>query len=184
VESNRLLTTATATPADVTDDPPQARWLMAVVRVGVALLWIQNLSWKAPPDFGKNSGGGLYKWAKFAVDKPVFGPYARFVEHVVLPNFTVFGWLTLLVEAGLGAFLLVGLATRLWALIGIAQSVAIALSVLNAPHEWHWAYFLMILAHVALFATAAGRSFGVDGVLRPTWRASSGRVARVLLRVS
>ncbi|WP_367115274.1 TQO small subunit DoxD [Actinophytocola sp.] len=90
----------------------------------------------------------------------------------------------MLVEAGIGAFLLVGLATRLWALIGAAQSVVIALSVLNAPHEWPWAYYLMILIHLAFFATMAGRAYGVDGVLRPSWQASSHPLARVLVRLS
>ena len=58
------------------------------------------------------------------------------IENVVLPNFTLFGYLTLLAEASLGAFLLVGLATRFWALVGIAQTVAITLSVLNGPNEF------------------------------------------------
>jgi len=40
------------------------------------------------------------------------------------------------------------------------------------------------LVHLALFATAAGRSFGVDGVLRPTWLESNGRLAGLLARVS
>lgn len=102
----------------------------------------------------------------------------------MLPHFTVFAWMTLLVEASLGAFLLIGLATRLWALVGVGQSVAIMLSVLNSPNEWEWSFYLMILAHVALFATAAGRSFGLDGVLRPGWQRSEGRLPRLLLRLS
>lgn len=69
-------------------------------------------------------------------------------------------------------------------MIGIGQTLAIMLSVLNAPHEWHWAYYLMLLAHVALFATAAGRHFGVDGVLRPTWEQSPSRLSRLLMRLS
>jgi len=102
----------------------------------------------------------------------------------VLPNFTFFGWLVLLVEAALGAFLVIGLATRFWALIGIAQTVVIALSVLNAPHEWYWSYLLMLLVHVALFATAAGRYAGLDGLLRPEWELSRSRTARWLVRAS
>ncbi len=50
------------------------------------------------------------------------------------------------------------------------------MSVLNAPNEWEWSYYLMILAHIGIFATAAGRAYGLDGVLRPIWR-SSGRPA-------
>ena len=70
----------------------------------------------------------------------------------MLPNFAFFGWMVLLVEASLGAFLLIGLATRFWAVIGVAQTVVIMLSVLNAPHEWYWSHLLMLLVHLALFA--------------------------------
>jgi thiosulfate dehydrogenase [quinone] large subunit len=157
---------------------------IAAVRVGVALLWIQNVSWKVPPDFGKNSGGGLYNWTREAVEHEVLAPWAWFVEHVVIPNFSLFGWLTLLVEGALGAFLLIGLATRFWALAGVAQTLVITLSVLRAPNEWHWSYFLMLLIHVALFATAAGRFYGIDGLLRPAWSRSSHPVARLLVRAS
>jgi thiosulfate dehydrogenase (quinone) large subunit len=173
-----------AAPASALDDSRATRWLVGAVRVGVALLWIQNVYWKVPPDFGRSRNADLYQFTRDAVDHPVLAPYAFLVEHVVLPNFTFFGWMTLLVETSLGAFLLIGLATRLWALVGAAQSLVIALSVLQAPGEWHWAYYLMIGAHLMLFAVAAGRAGGLDGVLRPVWRASGGRLARLLLRVS
>src|SRR6266498_933418 len=87
-------------------------------------------------------------------------------------------------ESSLGAFLLIGLATRLWALVGVAQSLVIALSVLNAPGVWHWAYYLMIAAHLMLFAVGAGRCGGLDGVLRPVWQASHSRWSRLLVRAS
>ncbi|MGW4475051.1 TQO small subunit DoxD [Nonomuraea sp. NPDC004354] len=159
--------------------------MMAFVRVAVACLWIQNSGWKTPgDDFGRMGRRGLYLFTGYAVEHPVFPPFTWLVEHVVLPNFVIFGWLTLLVETSLGAFLLAGLATRLWALIGIGQSLAITFSVLYAPHEWHWSYFLMILAHVALFATAAGRFYGADGLLRPSWERSPNLAARWLVRFS
>lgn len=176
---------------DVTPDavplPPSRlnRALLAIVRIGVGLLWLQNVGWKTPPDFGRGDPpGGLYLSASYAVSHEVLRPYAWLMERFVLPNFTFFGWIVLLVEAALGAFLLIGLATRFWALIGIAQTVVIALSVLNAPHEWYWSYSLMLLVHVALFATAAGRYAGLDGVLRPGWQLSSSWAARLLVRVS
>jgi thiosulfate dehydrogenase [quinone] large subunit len=68
--------------------------------------------------------------------------------------------------------------------VGLMQTVAITLSVLNAPHEWHWSYYLMFLAHLAIFATAAGRWFGVDGVLRPSWLRSTGPIAKTLVVMS
>ncbi|NDL58160.1 TQO small subunit DoxD [Phytoactinopolyspora mesophila] len=160
-------------------------WLLAVVRVGVAMMWIDNTSWKRPPDFGEGDPPSmLYRWTLMGVEHEVFGPYAWFLENIVLPNFTVFGWLVLIVEASLGAFLLVGLLTRAFAVVGMVQSVAIAMSTLNAPHEWYWAYLLMFLAHLALFATAAGRYVGLDGVLRPIWLPRDSRLARLLEKVS
>ncbi|MBA2365131.1 MAG: DoxX family membrane protein [Actinobacteria bacterium] len=155
-----------------------------VTRIVLGLLWIQNSGWKTPPDFGRNAGSGLYKFTRFAVEHEVFAPYAFIVRELILPNFVVFGWLVLIVEASLGAFLLLGLATRLWALVGVAQSLAIALSVLNAPGEWSWAYYLMIAAHLAIFAAAAGRHWGLDSVLRPAWARSDSRLARLLLKAS
>ena len=163
-------------------DPNAVRinpWLLGLFRAGIALLWIENVQWKRPPDFSS-----LEKFTTYAVDYPVLAPWSWIVEQLVLPNMAIFGWITILTEASLGAFLLVGLCTRFFALVGMAQTVAITLSVLNAPHEWEWAYYLMFLAHLALFATAAGRSVGLDGLLRPTWRASTNRLAPILMRLS
>ncbi len=99
-----------------------ARIGLAFLRIAVGLLWIQSAGWKAPPDFGRDSGSGLFRYTNYAVDYPVFAPFSWLIENVVLPNFTFFGYLTLLAEASLGAFLLVGLATRFWAAVGIAQT--------------------------------------------------------------
>lgn len=147
-------------------------------------MWFVNAGWKRPPDFGEDAGKGLYRFTSDAVEHEVFGPFAWVVDNVVLPNFTAFGWLVLLTEAALGAFLLLGLFTRFWALVGVAQSVAIALSVLNAPDEWPWSYYLMIAANLSLYATAAGRYFGLDGVLRPLWSQRPTRASRLALRCS
>lgn len=159
--------------------------LIALVRAGVALMWIQAAGWKVPPRFGDDEAPtGLRRWTEFAVTHEVFPPYTWMVENVVLPNFVLFGWAVLVVEACLGAFLLVGLLTRFWAVIGLAQTLAITFSALNAPHEWPWAYVLMFLAHLALFATAAGRHYGLDGVLRADWQRSDRRSASWLVRAS
>ena len=166
------------------DSGRATRAVIAAVRISVALLWIQNLNWKIPPDFGRDRNTDLYAFVQDAVKYPVVPPYSWLVEHVVLPNFTIFGYLTLLTEFGIGVFLLVGLLTRAWAVIGLGQSLAITFSVLNTPGEWHWSYFLMIAAHLTLLATAAGRTAGLDGLLRPGWRASDRRWARWALIAS
>lgn len=160
------------------------RGVLAVVRVATAVLWIGQVAWKVPPHFGEGAPeedpDDLYQWTSHAVEDPVFAPYTWVVEQLVLPNFAVFGWLVLLAESALGAFLLIGLATRFWAVVGVAQSLAIMLSVGNAPGEWIWTYVLMMLLHAAIFAAAAGRCYGLDGVLRPLWQRSGSRTSRLL----
>jgi thiosulfate dehydrogenase (quinone) large subunit len=156
-----------------------SRIIPAVIRIALGILWASNAGWKRPPEFES-----LHRFTSFAVSHPVFPPYSWLVDNAILPNFAFFGWLVLLVEAALGAFLLVGLATRFWAVVGMLQTTAIALSVLNAPNEWEWSYYLMFLAHLAIFAAAAGRVAGLDGLLRARWRASQGLLARALVRAS
>lgn len=160
------------------------QWAIAAARIVLGLLWLQNSGWKTPPDFGMNAEGGLYKFTMHAVENEVFAPYTFVVRELVLPNFVLFGWMVLIVEASLGGFLLIGLATRFWALVGVAQSAAIALSVLATPGEWSWSYYLMIAGHLAIFGVAAGRFGGLDGVLRPVWERGDSRIGRLLLQVS
>jgi thiosulfate dehydrogenase (quinone) large subunit len=105
----------------------------------------------------------------------------------VAPNIVVFGWGVLLVELALATFLLAGLATRLWAAVGAVQGLAIGLSVAVAPGEWGWSYWLLVAAHVAVAAApAAGRTAGLDGVVRAVVRPERagpfGPVARAYLR--
>lgn len=160
------------------------RAILAAVRITVGLLWLVNAGWKRPPDFGEESGRGLYRFTTDAVEHEVFAPFAWIVREIVLPNFRAFGWGVLVVEATLGAFLVLGLFTRFWALVGVAQSLAIAFSVLNAPNEWPWSYYLMVAVNLVLFATAAGRAGGLDGVLRPIWVRRQTRLSREALRWS
>ena len=155
---------------------------LASLRLLFGALWLSSVNWKVPPDFGKGDNpGGLYAFTLDAVNHPVFGPYEFFVEEVLLPNFKFFGWVTLLTEATLGALLLLGLATRLGALVGMGMSTAILLSVAHAPNEWPWSYYMMVIAHIVLLATAAGRAYGLDGViLRGNKAADHARAQTVL----
>ena len=137
---------------------------LAGVRILLGLMWLYNVSWKRASDFGETAGNGLYKYTKYAVDYPVFPPYSWIVENLVLPNFTLFGYTVLITETALAVLLLTGTAVRLAALLGIGQSLAIALSVAYAPAEWPWSYWLMIGAHVAILVSPAGRALAVDAV--------------------
>jgi thiosulfate dehydrogenase [quinone] large subunit len=138
---------------------------LAVLRIVVGITWLHEAQWKTPPEFS-----GLSFWLNQPLEHPTFGPWNTLIETVILPNLTLFGWVTLLTEASLGAFLIVGLGTRLWAAVGVLQASAITLSVISVPDEWSYAYYLLVAAHVALLFGAGGRSLGIDGVLRERWK--------------
>ncbi|WP_148612949.1 Rv1678 family membrane protein [Nocardioides rubriscoriae] len=146
------------------DNPRAQSIAFTVLRVLLGLMWLYNVSWKRAPDFGKDAGSGLYKFTTYAVDYPVLAPYAWVTDHLILPVFPVFGWVVLIAETALAVMLLTGTLVRLAALIGLAQSLAIGLSVAYAPHEWPWSYFLMVGAHLVLIFAVAGRVLGTDGV--------------------
>ncbi len=137
---------------------------LAGLRILVGALWLFNVVWKRPPDFGKAADRGLYRFTKDAVDHPVFPPYSWLVEHLVLPHFTPFGYGVLAAETALAVLLLTGTLVRLAALLGVAQSLAIGLSVARTPGEWPWSYWMLIGIHVVLLLTAAGSVAAVDAV--------------------
>lgn len=182
-----MTTTTRTTRASVINEIETGRptrAVLAAVRIAVGLMWLQNVNWKRPPDFGQAAHDGLYQYTSDAVKHPVLGAFSWLVQHVIFPNFALFGWGVLIAEFCLGAFLLVGFLTRFWAAIGILQTIAITLSVLNTPGEWQWSYYLMFAAQFVILATAAGRVAGVDGLLRPRWSLGSGRPARIAMALS
>jgi uncharacterized membrane protein YphA (DoxX/SURF4 family) len=140
-------------------------WAIGTMRIVVGLLWLANIEWKRPSDFGLDNKNGLYKYVSSAVENPVFGPYKWFVENVVMKNYRTFGWITLITEMLLAALLIIGFKTRWISLVGVGLSVSIALSVLNydKAYEWPWSYYLMVAAHLLLWACNAGTHLGVDG---------------------
>lgn len=82
-------------------------------------------------------------------------------NDVILPNFDVFQWIITAVELGVGAALILGIASRGAALVGLGQQLFLQLVYLSSsrwtfeqPHEW---VPLLILALVP-----AGRVWGLD----------------------
>jgi thiosulfate dehydrogenase [quinone] large subunit len=176
----------TRNPMSMTNDLATgraARWTTLLLRCAVAYLWLENLDWKRPPFFGANDRSGLWAFTNGAIEYPVWDPFSAVITSLIIPNFGPFGWGVYLAEIALGVFLLLGLATRFWALVGVVQSFVIYLTIGAQPHEWPWTYVLMMLAHLALFTLAAGRVAGVDAVLRRRLPAdgSGSRWRRLLL---
>ena len=141
-------------------------WALAALRIFMGVLWLANLSWKLPPDFGRDDPEGLLYNFRLAEEHAVFGFLQTFMREVVIPSFTAFGWLVFVVEALIGALLVLGLFTRLAALAGFVQALLITLLVVRAPDEWFWTYAMFLAIHAVLFVTPAARRLSLDAVLR------------------
>lgn len=155
--------------------------VLGVARIGLGLLWLANLHWKVPPHFGEDTGGGLYKYSVSVSRHSPFAPFTWVMEEIILPNFQLFGWFTLIIETVLAALLVIGYRTKLVALLGAAMTVPIMLSVIyyDKADEWSWSYLLMIIGHLFAYASDAGSHLGLDGVLRRD-ASSARRASRTL----
>jgi hypothetical protein len=132
------------------------RWVPDVLRWTAGLLWLSNAGWKVPPNFGRSGDEcrSLCRYIEDGVDHPVLPGSSWVFENLFVPNLTVFGWTTVLLEVALAALLISGRHLRVAAVLGVAQSAGIGLAVANADGEWYWSYALMVGLHLAVLVTA------------------------------
>lgn len=85
----------------------------------------------------------------------------RVVNDVVLAHWAIFQWVTTFIEVGAGALLILGLASRVAALVDLSQQLFLALAYVSSnrwlfeqPHEY---VPLLVLVFVP-----AGRVWGLD----------------------
>ena len=92
--------------------------------------------------------------------------------------------MTLITETFIGVTLILGLFTRLGALVAIGMAANITIGILSVPHEWGWTYTMLIMLPAIFLLTDAGRSFGLDAFLAPRLdrRAADGSRVAWLLR--
>ena len=108
---------------------------------------------------------------------PIAQANALIVDNVLIPNIQFFGWVIWLAEFWIFVSMLLGLFTRLGALvsIGVVAQLWVSLANIPRPYEWEWAYGAILLLSIALLGAAAGRFVGVDGWLRPRLAEPAGR---------
>ncbi len=163
-----MTTTLTAVRERAADIDQRSRGaVLGAGRIIVGLMWLANLHWKVPPDFGQDSGGGLFKYSVSVSRHSPSPPFTWITEQIIVPNFALFGWVILIAETMVAGLLLIGYRTRLVALAGAALAVPILLSVLyyDRADEWSWSYLLMIAAHLLIYASSTGRSLDLDSAL-------------------
>ncbi len=159
-------------------------WPIALARIGYGILWWLQSRWKVPSDdFGRISGGGLWYWVHEEIQYPTFQAYKAFLVTVMVPHWTLFGYVTLMTETFIAVTLTLGLFTRLGALVALGMATNITIGILRVPHEWAGTYAMLIGLAAIFLLTGAGRRFGVDAFLGPRLDDAAARgssVARLL----
>lgn len=133
----------------------------------IGLLWLVSLRWKLPPAFTAIAGHrSLMEWLQLEVAHPTVGLYADFVASIVIPNFTLFAWLTFLIELAIGLSLSLGLFSRLGAALGLGWSFNLAIGLLSVPGEWPWSYLMLIMWHGLFLVSTEQQTWGLDALIR------------------
>lgn len=144
-----------------------ALWV-ALYRIALGIMWLQMALQKAPwiLDPEGRPFGWLYGYIWKEINHPTFGFYTAFLQGVVLPNFTVFGFLTFVTEIVIGLSLVLGLFVPLiGGLGGTLMQTNIMLGSYSIPGEWFWLWPMLIGSHIIFMMGRAGRRLGLDAAL-------------------
>ena len=106
------------------------------------------LDWLASPDGNDGSLGFVHS----------------ILDTIVVSNAGFFGPLQQLVELVIGVCLLVGLFTRLTALLAAGFFFSLFLAYFGG-NEWIWTYVLLFMAALTVYLGFGGRRLGIDELL-------------------
>ena len=99
----------------------------------------------------------------------------------MLPNFTLVNVIAFLSELGMASAFILGFGVRAFALLGMVFAAQLYFGLYTHPGEWPWEFVFIIVICWLFFINAAGRSLGLDGILRrlPAVLKSDSLVARL-----
>ena len=141
-----------------------------VLRVLTGAMWWQQTLWKIPPNFD-----GLKYWMEQEAAHAAIPLQGTLVADIVLPNLRLFGPLVYAIELVIGVSLLLGLASRAGAILGLLMGLNLWLGLYSAPGEWPWTYMFLIIIQAWFAIDPPGRCLGADALMVRTlpWRSWS-----------
>jgi thiosulfate dehydrogenase (quinone) large subunit len=134
--------------------PKHKRNIMLLLQAIFGLLWLEGASCKVIVDgkFMLNYDALRY-WVSRGSEYPVIGAYKWIIDHAIIPNIKLFLPMVFIIELTIGILFITGKYIRIAAMLAVAQTIAITLSVLRAPNEWKWSYFLMLVVSIIFFVS-------------------------------
>lgn len=146
-------------------DPTQRRarnlylWL---TRSLIGAMWFQGSIWKLPLPVS----GGFKYWMDQIAQNAAWPAMADFYKDVLIPNIAYLNVIAYAAELSFAIALMLGFAVRLAGITGVAFAANIWLGLYHNGSEWPWQYMFLMLLLGLLAADAAGRSLGLDALLR------------------
>ncbi len=141
---------------------------LALVRLLSSYIWLNGAfigpDAKFAPDFLAGQGLASRITGGF-VHTALTSGIASWLTSTVVPHASLFAWLLALGEAAVGISMLLGLFTRLGSVLAIAQAIVNILVVGGAGADTIGQNYLLIILSLAFIAAAAGRTYGIDGIL-------------------
>ena len=150
----------------------------AAARIAVGLYWLYEQHWKLPPDFGLHDARGLMFAFQQSIHYPTVDLYRTFLQDVVVTHFHLFAWLLGLTEVAIGLSLVLGLFTRVGALLGVLQAVNLLIAQGRTP-EGPWIYVAIVAANLFVLFTPSNRRVSVDNWLASRGSSTSSRSTRL-----
>jgi uncharacterized membrane protein YphA (DoxX/SURF4 family) len=153
-----------------------------VARVLVGCMWFQGMLWKLPLPVS----GGLQYWTEKQMGtRAAFALHREFVLNVLVPNLYWLGTLVFLAELTFAVSLILGFGVRFAGALGVLFVLHLWLGIYipGDPAEWQWAYIFLALLMFLFALNAAGRSLGLDALLRrqvPAVRDGTGFLGKLL----
>lgn len=147
------------------DDPAQRTTKDATVwlfRVLIGAMWYQGSTWKLPLPLSS----GFEYWLRQTGEHAAFPFVADLVDGVLIAHLELVGTLVYFAELFFAVSLILGLLTRFGALLAAGQALFLWLGLYQAEAEWPWNYIFLAVVHGLFVVIAAGRSLGVDAILR------------------
>lgn len=146
--------------------PHVGNWLARIV---IGSMWFEGSLWKLPIP-----SGGFQYWLEQEVEHAAYGFHKELVSSVLLVNFTLVNSIAFLAEMGMACAFILGFGVRAFALLGMGFATQLYFGLYTHPNEWPWTYIFIVVICGMFFVHAAGRSLGLDALIRRETRLAQG----------
>jgi uncharacterized membrane protein YphA (DoxX/SURF4 family) len=152
------------------------------LRMVAAGMWWLGILWKLPLPVSAGFKFWLGETVKYSSLQIHADFMQAFLDHIAIAQPLVF-----LAEVFFTASLMLGFLVRLSGVLAALFTLNLMIGLYNDPGEWPWTYVGIIAAHFMFAIDGAGRSLGLDNLVRISWPrrfAVDSPVARAYLALS